>query len=336
MRTWAAVNVVGQATANARTRSEVVGSLDFFTDLSMGPAVIHAYLEVGTTPRSRGVSTRMPFANMDAGTALSSEGRGRLQLSELRVAWPVGSGSVVHIGLMDLTGFLDVSRIANDENLHFLAQPFVNNPTIIFPDYVLGATVVLGHERLGDALFAFSLASSHGLADNPDASYEALMDLDAPGKGVFAAGRMEWEGDRWRGSLGVWGSTGTRTDLGATRRPLPTRGLFSVLGWSGDVHSLSGRIGLAAGTGVTEHFVGLTYLGTLGANALGMGIAKTPTLPHFVDSSTGHVEMFLRRRLVGPVHATGSVQRSSDLPVPEDRAEDGAVWIFGFRISAIF
>jgi len=224
---WAAANVVGQATGEDDIRSELTMSLDLFADVRLGPVVLHAYVEANTTPRTNGVSTRIPFSNTDAGTALGSSGKGRVQISELRVAWPFRDDGVLLAGLMDLTGFLDVSRIANDENLFFLAQPFVNNPTILFPDYTLASALFVGLPRLPGGEVVVTLASSHGVADHPEASYRRLLDHDAEGRGVFTGGRVRLEGDRWRGALGAWTSTGER--VGRVGESLPTRGLFSVM-----------------------------------------------------------------------------------------------------------
>ncbi|NNF11927.1 MAG: hypothetical protein HKN72_01810 [Gemmatimonadetes bacterium] len=326
------VNLVGQATGEDNVRSEFVGSLDLFADLRLGTVTVHAYVEANTTPRGGGVSSRVPFANMDAGSALGSDGRGRVQISEFRLAWDAGRRVVLHAGLMDLTGFLDVSRIANDENLFFLGQPFVNNPTIIFPDYTLGATAQVGIPQMPSGHLALSVASSHGLADNPGASYGELVRLDAPDKGVFFAGRLRWAADTWAGSIGGWATTSDKS-AGVSGRRLPTRGLYSVLGISSGVHSLNGRLGLASGEAGTEPFVGLTYLGTVGANALGVGIARTPGLPSFVDHQAEHVETFLRRSIRDIVYLTASVQWLSEELLPEGTASEG-VWIFGFRLSA--
>ena len=329
------VTLVGQTTGADRTRSELTGSADLFADLTLGPVIVHGYVEGSTTPRQRGVSTRIPYVNMDAGTALGGDGGGRVQLSELRVAWPVGGRSVAHAGLMDLTGFLDVSRIANDENLYFLAQPFVNNPTIVFPDYTLGAVFLTRLDALPRGTLAFALSSSHGIADTPDASYGALLDVAAPGRGAFAAVRLEWEGDWWRGSLGGWGSSGERREAASTGRVLPDGGAFGVLGWTGDAQSLSGRLGVARGPSATEAFVGLTWLATLGSNAVGVGMARTPALPYLVDGSAGPVEAFVRRDLLDVVYVTTSIQWLSEALLPGDQATDG-LWIFGFRLSATF
>ncbi|MDX1495616.1 MAG: hypothetical protein R3253_16225, partial [Longimicrobiales bacterium] len=328
----ASANVVGQATGESSIRSEVVGSLDLFADVRLSSLRLHVYVEANSSPRDNGVSSAIPFANMDAGTALGADGHGRVQLSELRLAWPFRERAELHVGLIDLTGYLDVSRIANDENLFFLGQPFVNNPTILFPDYTLGATLVLGVPQVPQGRIALAVAGSHGLADNPEASYGELLDLDAPDKGVFLAGRFRWEAEGWEGAVGAWTSTARRVTETPVR-PLPDLGVYSVLGISSEVHSLNARVGLAHGDGGTEPFLGLTYLGTLSDNAFGLGLAKTPALPSFVDRSAEHLEAFVRRSVWGAVFLTSSVQWLSESLLPEG-AVDGGVWIFGFRLSA--
>lgn len=308
--------------------------MDLFADVNLGRLIVHAYVEANTTPRRSGVSRRIPAANMDAGTALGASGRGRVQLSELRIDWPITDRATWHAGLMDLTGYLDVSRISNDENLFFLGQPFVNNPTIIFPDYTLGTTLELGMPALPRGRIALSLSSSHGLGDNPNVSYGELFDLSQDGKGVFAAGRMRWEADRWVGALGGWASTGGRRETASTLRALPTRGVYSVVGCSSGTHSLNARVGVATGNDDTETFLGLTYLGTLRSTALGIGVARTPVLPSFVDRRTGHAELFLRRSIVNVLYLTTSIQWLSEAVLPEGDGE--GTWILGFRISAAF
>lgn len=323
-------NLVGQVTGEDDVRSELVGSLDLFTDVRLGPVTLHAYVEANTSPRTDGVSARVPFANMDAGSALGPDGDGRVQLSEFRIAWGAGRRVELHAGLMDLTGFLDVSRISNDENLFFLGQPFVNNPTIIFPDYTLGATAVVGIPEMPSGRLALSIASSHGIADNPRASYEELLDLDAPDKGVFVAARFRWATTRWAGSFGGWTTTGEKS-ADFEPHPLPTRGAYTVLGITTGVHSLNGRVGVAEGNAGTDAFVGLTYLGEVGANALGLGVARTPGLPSLVDRPSEHVEAFLRRSIREVVYLTSSVQWLSQELAPTG---SGGIWIFGFRLSA--
>ena len=326
------VNLVGQATSEDAIRAEIVGSLDLFTDVDLGFAALHVYVEGNTSPRGGGVSSEAPFANTDAGSALDEEGTGRVQISELRFAWPLDRRVRLHVGLMDLTGFLDVSRIANDENLFFLGQPFVNNPTILFPDYTLATTLVADIPSVPSGRIALVVSSSHGLADNPGASYGELFDLDAPGKGVFVGGRVRWQGPRWSGSIGGWASTAERTaDLSA--RSLPAKGVFSVFAVESGVHSVDARVGLSHGTAGAEPFFGLTYLTSIGANALGVGVARTPALPSFVDRDSGHAEAFVRRSVMGVAYLTASLQWLDDRLLPQGVVDRG-VWIFGFRLSA--
>lgn len=328
---WTTANVVGQATGEDDIRAELAMSLDLFADVPLGPSVLHLYVEANTTPRTNGVSTRVPFVNMDAGTALDADGEGRVQISELRLAWPVHDAAALHAGLMDLTGFLDVSRISNDENLFFLAQPFVNNPTIVFPDYTLGSALVVDVPGWPGGEVAVSLASSHGLADDPEASYERLFDFGAESRGSFMAGRARAEGDRWRGTLGAWASTGER--VGRLGEILPARGLFSVVGFRAGIHSVSGRLGIADGDAGSESFVGFTYLGTVASNAVGLGVATGPALPEYVGRRGEHAEAFMRRSIREVLYLTSSIQWLSRAFLPEGDV-DGGIWIFGFRVSA--
>lgn len=334
-RTWASVNVVGQATREDSIPSELSASLDVFADLPLGATLLHLYVEGATTPSRRAVSTTVPFANMDAGTALDDDGTGRVQVSELRVALPAGARTTLHAGLMDLTGFLDVSRIANDENLFFLAQPFVNNPTILFPDYTLGTVFLVDVPSLPHGQVAVSVSSSHGLAELPDASHRHLFDLGGQDRGAFVATRMEWEGESVEGSLGLWHSTGDRFAATEPGRLLPTRGVYTVLGWRSGPSALNLRLGRSTGAGTTEPFVGVTYLGEVGANAVGIGLARTPALPEAVGRLGSHGEAFLRRSLAGVVYLTTSVQWLSDTFLPPSVSAEGT-WIFGLRASATF
>ena len=236
---------------------------------------------------------------------------------------------------MDLTGFLDVSRIANDENLFFLAQPFVNNPTILYPDYTLGTVHLAGVPSLPRGQIAVALSTSHGVAETPGASYRRLFDLDGADRGAFLAARLEWEGDEVEASLGLWHSTGDRYAATQPGRLLPTRGAYTVLGWRSGPNAVNLRLGRATGAGTTEPFVGVTYLGEVGANALGIGLARAPALPEAVGRLGFHGEGFLRRSLWGMVYLTTSVQWLSEEFLPPFASAEGT-WVFGFRASATF
>ena len=159
--------LVAQTTSDDRIRREVVGSADLFLDLHLGPATVHVYVEAGSSPSRGGVSQLLGEANTDAGTALDARRRGRLQISEAKLLLPLGKRATLTGGLLDATGYLDVSRIANDENLFFLGVPFVNNPTIEFPDYALGVVLERPAAPSGGLGLSGLLTSSYGLADNP-------------------------------------------------------------------------------------------------------------------------------------------------------------------------
>lgn len=332
------VNVVAQGASGRVAQDEISGSADLFVDIPVGPLSLHVYLEASSTPREGGVFARLPAANTDAGTALGPDNRGRLQLSELRLGWNTGRGTGVHIGLMDLTGFLDVSRIANDENLFFLGAPFVNNPTIDFPDYVLGASIDARAPWSPKVTIAAAVSSSHGLADNPDRSYGELLELGAPNKGAFFASRVRWVGERWRGAVGGWSDSSARSVEDPDGEDHGSRGMFSVLGWASGVHAMNLRLGVAEGssTGFTS-FSGLTYLGQWRQNALGLGIARSGTPSAAAGGSLRQAEAFLRRHLLAVAFVTASLQWLSNYTVVgENRPGGQGVFVAGVRLSASF
>jgi hypothetical protein len=100
---------------------------------------LFVYLEGNSTLDASRASSVLVETNADAGTALDPDRRGRVQLSELNYQLHRPAGRELTFGLLDASGYLDRTRITNDENVQFLGASFVNNPTIEFPDYTLGA-----------------------------------------------------------------------------------------------------------------------------------------------------------------------------------------------------
>ena len=149
------------------------------------------YIEGNSTPRANGVSSLLPEANTDAGSALDRDRRGRLQISELNYAHRFGKALTVTAGLLDVSGFFDQSRIASDENTQFLGVSFVQNPTIEFPDYALGLVIEQSWET--NTVWRAGLTSSNGLADNPNLSYAQLVNVGEDSKGVFAVTSLTWK-----------------------------------------------------------------------------------------------------------------------------------------------
>ncbi len=332
------VTVVGQATGDDAIRKEVVSSFDLFVEVGIGQVLLHTYVEANTTPFSGGVSGLLPGANADAGTALNGRGTGRLQISELRLVLPAGEDLRAHVGLLDATGFIDVSRIANDENLFFLSVPFVNNPTIRFPDYTLGVALEGAFPGSVPLTLGAVVTRSRGVADDPCACYRPLFELDGDSDGAFVGTALRWERGNERVSLGGWIDTSERVRLDGSGGVGTARGLFGVLGHRTGDHSVSLRGGLGDGSVSAEQgFVGLTYLLALSPNALGLAFGRTfvsDALASADDVDRG--EAFLRRRIVGDVFVTASVQRVAHGGSPPSPAIASTQWIAGIRLSAQF
>ena len=331
--------VVGQVVNDPRIRDEIVASLDLFVDVRFGSAFVVAYVEGNTTPFAGGVSQLVGEANTDAGTAVDARRQGRVQLSELRLVWPVAADLRAHAGLMDATGFLDVSRIANDENLFFLAVPFVNNPTIGFPDYALGGAIEGALPAGAPLRVGLTLLSSHGLADNPEVSYGQLLDVGEEGKGVFLGAVVRWVTPGYRASLGAWTSDARHAKVDATGGAGARRGAFSVLGWSRGEHALSARFGVAdESVSLARGFASLTYLFASGPAVFGLALGRSfaseaaPNLDHMT-----HGEAFFRRRLLGEVFVTASLQHIVNSGFDgSDASVAPRLWLGGIRLSARF
>ena len=134
---------------------------------------------------------------------MDEDGDGRVQLSQLN--YTVETKRLAYAaGYLDPTCYLDQSNVVGDESQLFLADPFVNNLSVAYPDYTLGGALHL-HKK--DGLEAtFFLSSSNGLGDNDRTSYSNLVDVTDSGKGIFAAAEFIFDASAvYR--LGVWTNT---------------------------------------------------------------------------------------------------------------------------------
>lgn len=289
---------------------EAFASLDLVATLAAGPGEWVLYVEGNTTPSSDGVANLLGEANYDSGSALDRDGKGRLQVSELHynVPWAGASWS---FGLMDLTGFLDASDVANDETSQFLGSSFGNNPSIAFPDYTLGGAY---HREANAGLpeITFVLAGSHGLADNDDVSYSELFKLGESEKGIFAALETGFEGASWYARVGVWGSSAEHETLDGTDTDASNYGVYLSLDGSLAAANWNLRLGLANDE-VSEaaQFVGLAVEYPLqsvhvGAAIAHIGLADDAEAPGRDD--THHAELYGRVALWEGLEITPSVQ----------------------------
>lgn len=155
-------------------------------DLAMGPGSWNLELRGGTTPQNNGVTSFYSEANDSVGETLDSDGHGRIAATQLFYRAPLGGGRI-SVGLLDASGFLDTNDIADNEYTQFMGSSFVNDPTVEYPSFAVGAHYSGDMtDRLGYQLF---VGSSSGLEDTRNPTYRNVVDVGEHGKGVFTAGR---------------------------------------------------------------------------------------------------------------------------------------------------
>lgn len=335
------VTAVFQHADDRRVEDEVVASLDLVATLPAGPGEWTLYVEGNTTPRTRGVSSVLPGANADAGTALDVDGDGRLQVSELHYALN-GTDGRWTLGLFDPKGFLDTSAVANDEATQFLGAPLVNNPTIKFPDYTPG--IVYAREAQGTIPgFTLAFTSSNGLADNEDRSYSELFSVGQEGKGVFAAAELLWGGQDTALQLGAWVNSADheRWDGSGTAS---NYGLYGVLYWPLVGGTVGARIGLAnPDVAEAENFVSLAWEYPADRGMIGIGIARAGVSDEFRATNPGNIgaltqaEVYTRLDVWKDLQITPSIQfiRNSGFFRSEEGFDRSAV-VAGLRVNYIF
>lgn len=257
-------------------------------------------------------STVLIEANADAGTALDPDRNGRIQISELNYRASLGEGAFLTVGLLDPSGYLDRTRITNDENVQFLGASFVNNPTIAFPDYTLGMVYERPAEGFRPQLNAV-LASSNGLADNPNLSYSQLLRLTDDDDGAFAAVGLGWPSERQLIRVGAWTNTRPHVSLDGSRTDATNYGAYAVFGRSWRNHGLNVRLGLANDDLVEgSRFASLAYRFRWRDHGIGAGIARTFLSANIDDPSrddSTQIELFGRFNISPSIHFTVSLQR---------------------------
>lgn len=104
-----------QQTNEQDIASETAASADLVLTKQQlsGGWLIH--VEAASTVKPQGIASNLPEANTDAGSALTKSGKGRLQLSELYYQHQFNNNQQLSVGLLDVSGFFEQSRIASDE-----------------------------------------------------------------------------------------------------------------------------------------------------------------------------------------------------------------------------
>lgn len=295
-----------------RIKDEAFASFDFVATMAAGAGQLTLYIEGNATPRTEGVSSVLPGANTDAGTALDAKGKGRLQVSEFHYALETAGGSWT-LGLLNPKRFLDTSAVANNETTQFLGSALVNNVTIAFPDYTLG-TVYTREIQAAFSALTLLITSSNGLADNKNRSYPELFSVGQKGKGVFAAAEFfrEWQAvalrlGAWVNSADYerWDGTGTASDYG----------IYGVLDWPMGGGTMGARIGLAnENVAKAANFVALAWEYPLNGAAIGIGAGHGSASDKFRATDPGNIgdltqaEVYIRLGVRKDLEVTPSVQ----------------------------
>jgi hypothetical protein len=306
------VTVVGLSPSDERIGTDRTLSVDLNLLRATDRGQLLVYVEGNSSLNERRASSVLVESNADAGTALDPDRHGRVQLSELNYRLNRAGGRQLTFGLLDASGYLDRTRITNDENVQFLGASFVNNPTIEFPDYTLGVVYQAPAAARRPQINAV-LTSSNGLADNPNLSYSQLIQITEDDKGAFAAVGLGWPGETRLFRVGAWINTSEHDDVNGLADQVSNYGMYGVFGQSWDQHAMNLRVGLAnEEVTIGARFVSLAYRYRLGEHAIGAGVAHTFLSREVSDAQlddSDHVELFGRWAVTPAMHVTVSAQK---------------------------
>ena len=332
------VVIIRQTTNESHTQNETAGSADLVVQRQFGSGNWLAHIEASSTPRLNGVSAILPESNADAGSALDKDNSGRVQLSELFYTHYFSGERTLVAGFLDVSGFFEQSRIASDETTQFLGAFFVGNPTIAFPDYTLGVVYEAGLSH--NVVLRAALASSNGLADNPERSYSQLLTA-GDGEGAFAIASASWEAKSWLLRAGAWLNTEDHQTLDMTSDNKDNYGAYMLAGYTQGRHSTNIRLGLANPyVSQAVAFTSVAYRYQHGSYTTGTAVGRaflSSQEPSTTLDDTDQYELFLRYRLRHGLFLTGDVQRivnSNYGALPDNRNQHATV--YGARLTWLY
>ena len=271
----AGVTAVIQDADDNRVDAELTASVDLFFTKADTRGEWLLYIEASSTPDSDGVSAIYPTANADAGSVLNRDGDGGIQVSEFNYTFGLNADRRLMVGLVNPSAWLDRSDITNDETTHFIGGSFKNNTTIEFPDYTLGAIV----RWLGSASqpeIVLVVASSDGIADLPDRSYQDLLNLSSDRRGIFVGADANWLGDQTSLRLGGWLRSDEHAVAGSPGDFEDNYGVYGVFGWRAGDSAVNVRLGAAnEDVSVATRFLAAAYERSMRYGLFGIGIART-------------------------------------------------------------
>jgi porin len=346
VRVESGMTLTAQHSTESYIKDEALVSFDLVSFVPYRGGEWAIYVEGNTSPRVNGVSSILGEANADAGSALDRDSKGRLQVSEFNYSYPL-AGNILTMGMLDPAGVLDASVVANDETTQFLAASFVNNPTIAMPDYTLGASYYI-EAKDNQPGYSVLVAGSHGLADNPNASYSELVDVGADGKGMFLGGEVHWPmhwplaQSIWR--IGAWLNSAEFDYLDGSGNTGHSYGAYLSTDYAfGERYKLNIRAGLAnADVSEAADFLGLALETRLAGYTAGIGIAHTGVSDNagvgFDD--TMQAEAYMRVNINKQLQVTPSVQWIENSAFVKSEASANPykhdAGVFSLRLNYVF
>lgn len=329
-----------QAASRSHANNEATGQLYLLGSLDMGPGAWHLEVRGSTTPRHNGVSS-IYDANALAGETVNSSGDGRIAVTQLYYKLPVGPGQL-RAGLLDPTALLDSDETADDEYTQFLADAFVNNPSIGFPDFVLGGAYKA--ELTDHWNYQLFVGSDSGLEDDQDPTYPNVFTVGGHRgdhrKGVFATGELDWHANDYALRGGVWYDTGKVDRLGHSRGTENGYGFYALAGAPAGPGRLEGRAAMVNEDAQAEaNFLSLSYQLPIQLaeheTTLGVAVARTGDSSELAFHSKPIVqaEAYWRINVAGPLHVSPDIQYIKHAGFEASRG--GAV-IGGARVGVTF
>lgn len=316
---------------------EANAQLYLFGELDMGPGTWFMEVRGGTTPQEDGVTSFFGEVNDTVGETLDEDGEGRFAVTQLYYGLTVGRGEL-SLGLLDSSANLDTNPIADDEYTQFLGSSFVNNPSIEYPSFALGA--VYAGELSGNLGYTVLASSTGGLEDSADPSYDNVFDVDEDGKGAFLAGELRWNTASLDGNVGIWYNGADHSDLDD---PFPSAdddeknyGVYTSVGGDIGPGRWVGWGGLAnEEVSAVANFLGLAYSQGIGAHmTLGLGVARigaSDDVPEPADSVV-QAEAYLRIQVLEHLYLTPDLQYVANSGFDPDRD----TFVFGLRAGMPF
>lgn len=325
-------SIIGSSESKVDTDYLGVLDLDVFIPAFNGQW--HIYIEGTTTSLDGRVNAVYVEANADAGAAVGSDGKGRLQISNLEYRHSLGIGDV-SIGLLYPSGFSETGDWSNDETSQFIGSMFANIQTIANPDYALG----IGYTtEPSDAIPGISvlLSQAEGLADL-DGSYH---DLFSDSNDIFFTTELRWNYNLVDLRIGAWINDADFERLDGDGDDNNYGLNVSVAVQNTENGRLVFRYGMANDE-VSEGdiFWGLSYQHSFDKLTIGLGHAQTLASDDLSDQGGDDIkqtEVYLRQQLWDGFYATLSYQHISESSFGFTPGVDSSPNIYTLRLSQEF